>query len=575
MNVAWWTNTLWMKRCGSAARDFALATGNLEAVQRECLRRLLAENADTAFGRQHGFHSGSSVSDYQSRMHIRTYDDFAPWIERIAKGERNVLTAERVQLLEPTSGSTSAEKLIPYSATLKRQFQAAIGAWIHDLFRQRPAVRQGRAYWSVSPAFGPQRRTAGGLPIGFDNDQAYLGGLEQLLARRVLVMPKAVAVLRASETFRYVTLLHLLAADDLSLISVWSPTFLTSLLANLPAWWERLCYDLRCGRLSGPGAQGLERKTREALSPRRSVRRADQLQGMFRTGLAQQWPSAIWPRLQLISCWADASAGLYVPSLRQQFPAAEIQGKGLISTEAFVSFPSYSLQGMPLAATSHFFEFVEMGSEAQQDKKECVRLAHELEAGGSYRVVVTTGGGLYRYDLGDIVRVTGFAARCPMLRFLGRTGGGSDLVGEKLSEPFVRDVLERLQARFELSPCFSLLIPAAGAPPSYRLYLQLPVSASVALDQHRLAALLEQELSENPYYRLSVQLQQLAPAEVAILDAHAPSAWRSYEERCLAAGQRAGNIKPRALDTNPDWESLLAPFVRSISGALREQTSPR
>ena len=47
----------------------------------------------------------------------------------------------------------------------------------------------------------------------------------------------------------------------------------------------------------------------------------------------------IWPRLALISCWTDAAAGQFLPQLRELFPTIEIQPKGLLATEAFVSFP--------------------------------------------------------------------------------------------------------------------------------------------------------------------------------------------------------------------------------------------
>jgi len=49
---------------------------------------------------------------------------------------------------------------------LRREFQRAVAAWIADLFWQRPAVRHGRAYWSISPALAPPRRSTGGIPIG-------------------------------------------------------------------------------------------------------------------------------------------------------------------------------------------------------------------------------------------------------------------------------------------------------------------------------------------------------------------------------------------------------------------------
>lgn len=546
MSFAWWINTLWMNRCMKAANQFARATIDVEGTQRTLLREMLQQNASTAFGKRHAFSSITDVADFQSHVPIVAYEDFAPWVERIAQGEQQVLTAERVELLEPTSGSTSAEKLIPYTAGLRKQFQAGIGAWIFDFYSQRPEVRRGKAYWSISPAFGTRRMSSGGVPIGFDNDDAYLGRTERLLARQVTVAPRGIASLRAGEAFRYLTLLHLLSTRDLSLISIWSPTFLTSLLECLPDWSERLCEDLRQGKVSAPGAERVERVTLESMVPRKAPRRAEELRAIFRSGPPETWAQQIWPQLAVISCWTESSASLYIPALRRWFPDVEIQGKGLLSTEAFISFPSYVHQGSPLAITSHFFEFVEVDTER-------IQLAHELEKDTLYRVIVTTAGGLYRYDTRDLVRVTGFTAQCPLLRFEGRGDSISDLVGEKLSEPFVQSALAQLFADLALSPAFSLLTPIAGEPPSYRLYLQIAPSTPIP-DVHRIAARLEELLQTNPHYRLAIQLRQLSPTTVFLLEGKGPSAWRVYEQHCRATGQRAGAIKPRALSNSSDWE---------------------
>ena len=216
----------------------------------------------------HRFGDISDTRTYRERVPPATYDDLADEIRRIAAGEANVLNREPVRLLEPTSGTTGGEKLIPYTAGL-RQFQRGVAAWMYDLFRRRPAVRGGRAYWSISPVLGPPRRSPGGLPIGFDGDAAYLGRAERFALRRLLVTPPEVARLPDMEGFRYVTLLSLLAADDLALISVWSPTFLTAVLDPLEAWQDRLCDDLRRGRLSPPTpmAEELARPIRRWLRP--------------------------------------------------------------------------------------------------------------------------------------------------------------------------------------------------------------------------------------------------------------------------------------------------------------------
>ncbi len=142
----------------------------------------------------------------------------------------------------------------------------------------------------------------------------------------------------------------------------------------------------------------------------------------------------LWPRLTLISCWTDAAAARGAVELQSMFPNVEIQSKGLLATEGCVTFPLVGRPAPVLAVGSHFFEFQEEGRENEDaDPFAGCRLAHELDRGGRYSVVLTTGGGLYRYRLNDSVEVVGFEHECPLLRFLGKTDRVSDLVGEKLA----------------------------------------------------------------------------------------------------------------------------------------------
>lgn len=539
MSVVGAINTAWMVACLPERLAFQRATRRVAAVQAGVLRSILRANATSAFGHAHDFGSLDDVGEFQRRVPLSDYEALRPAIERIAAGETNVLTCEPVELFEPTSGSTGGDKLIPSTRSMRRQFQRGVAAWIADLYLNRPAVRRGRAYWSISPALGPARRTSGGIPIGFDDDVAYLSRWERWAVRRVLAVPSEVAKSAEIDRFRYLTLLHLLKADDLSLISVWNPTFLTTLLAPLEAWGERLCDDLRTGRADAGAGLG---------NPRRAAEVAEVLRGGDAMSLKLQ---TLWPRLALISCWGDGAAARQLPVLRELFPGVEFQPKGLLATEAFVSLPLVGHMGSALALRSHFFEFVEASGET------CL-LAHELERGGRYRIVVTTVGGLYRYPLHDEIEVVDFLHGCPLIRFLGKADRTSDLVGEKLSEVHVAEVLERIFAELNLAPTFAMLAPVDSAPPRYRLYLEcrsLAADASPATAQ--LAAALEAGLSANPHYRYAVGLCQLGPVEVRWLNDTAEPASRIYERRLIAEGRRAGSIKPAALDRRTDWDAFL------------------
>ena len=512
----------------AGGNGFHRATKRVAQRKPERLMQCVRDNIDTAFGRRFEFSRIDNPKDFQERVPLATYENYSDAVGRIAAGESNVLTREPVILLEPTSGTTSGEKLIPYTASLRAQFQQGIAPWIANLLHQRPGLRNGRAYWSISPALGPRRMTAGGIPIGFDDDTAYLGLVERFAASRLLATPPTLARISDLDAFRYATLLHLLRAEDLTLISIWNPTFLTALLRPLGEWFDRLCHDIRHGSHDLPP----DAPRADALMniQRRERNEADRL-------------SAIWPRLQLISCWTDAAAATFVPEVRRLFPNVEIQPKGLIATEAFVSLPLIDHDGAALAIRSHFFEFQESG-----DHGAC-RLAHEVARGGRYRVVVTTAGGLYRYQLRDEVEIVGFLEECPLLRFLGKADLVGDLVGEKLSEPFVRAALEGLWSAKACRPSFFLMAPMPGNPPHYCLFVQSSADAT------NWQAELQTALEANPHYRYACGLGQLGPVEIRVLPV-VMNAQRRYEDALVSRGQKLGNIKPTTLDVRFGWERV-------------------
>lgn len=557
MKLARLLNTAWMLSCRGEARRFRRATHDVEATQLRLLFETLSANRGCDYGQRHQLDAIESYHDFCRRVPLATFDTFAPYVEQIAAGRPNVLTTEPVHLLEPTSGTSAAEKLIPYTRGLQRQFQRGVAAWIYDLYSNRPAVRSGRAYWSISPALTSRRTSKAGIPIGFDDDTAYLGFAQRKLAGHLLAVPSSVAKTEQVDQFQRQTLCHLLAADDLSLMSVWSPTFLTTLLERLINDRDEILRYLERPLCKSTGQAGMPPKRADKV--RSILSSCDDL-----ATICQQ----LWPRLALVSCWADAAAAPLLPQLTSLLPQAEIQPKGLLATEAFVSLPVIGQPGAALAVRSHFFEFDEVISDDQAgcdtDPHRPLLLAHQLVSGRRYRVVVTTMGGLYRYQLGDEVEVVGHLHECPLLRFMGRGRHTSDLVGEKLHESHVQAVIDRVLERHSISATFSMLglnhvSTDTGNPPGYRLFVECDASQLALLSEAFLSADLEAGLQENPYYRQAVKIGQLTPARISVIDGPEPAA-AIYQRECLRRGQRLGNIKPATIDSatipGTDWERL-------------------
>ncbi|HSS76331.1 MAG TPA: GH3 auxin-responsive promoter family protein [Thermoanaerobaculia bacterium] len=506
---------------------FRAALNRPAKIQSAILRRYLSTNAETVFGKAHGFSTIRNSREFQDRVPLAGYAEMEPWIARIAKGETAVLTRSPVRTLEVTSGSSAAAKLIPYTAAMQREIRRAIAPWVFDLYKNRPRLALGCAYWSISP-LQMDEEESGVVKVGFEEDAEYLGGFWKRLVDSTLAVPGAVRFLRDADSFRYATLLFLLRRADLTLISVWHPSFLTLLMGALPESWNELVRDVE----KGPEILGRKVKPQP--------RRAAELRRLAPDALTR-----IWPRLGLISCWGDGHAALHLDEVRRAFPGVEIQPKGLLATEAFVTLPFDGKT--PLAIRSHFFEFLPEGGGTERP-----RLAHELEPGGVYSVAATTGGGLYRYRLEDRVEVTGFAGRTPSLRFLGREGHVSDLCGEKLHESFVAGALARAFRRLAIAPRFAMLAPDEDVPgsPRYFLYLEIagptPPSLAIAVDE---------ELAANPHYRACVALGQLAPAAVFRVEG---AAFPRYLQHCRKRGQRLGDVKPLALSAARGWREVFS-----------------
>jgi len=532
-------NSIWMAANLPAYARFRRALSHPARAQQGLLRDYVRRNASTAFGRDHGFGSIETYEDFARQVPLRDYESLEPWLARVRQGEPDVLACGRPARLVPTSGSSSARKLIPFTPRLQAEFNAAIGPWLVDMARQVPGILAGPAYWSITPAMdfeaaakseAAERENGGRLEVGFDSDAAYLGGVRGRLVESILAVPASVQHAGSIEAFRYATLLCLLRCRELRLISVWHPSFLSLLLNELPRRWDDLLKDIALGTCKSSEEFPKESSFRRAFLPMperaRELGKANPLEA-----------ESLWPRLAVISCWGDGPSAGAAAELKRRFPGTMMQPKGLLATETFVSFPFASHR--PLAINSHFFEFLDCTGR--------VGLAEDLGVGHEYEVVVTTGGGLWRYRLGDRVRVDGLVEKTPSLTFIGRGGNVSDLFGEKLSEMFVAEVLGELVG--EAWPGFALLAPDEDAE-GWRYTLFIEGHHPEALAQR-----LDQALARNPQYAWCRKLGQLLPARVFRVSG---GGYEVFARRLAADGARLGDIKPALLSKKGGWRERFA-----------------
>src|SRR3989442_7126353 len=188
-------NLLWFLYSFGMSRKWKHAVRDVSGTQHAVLKRILSGNADSEFGCEHHFADVHSVEWYQRAVPMSSYEELQSYIERIAEGQPQVLTSQRVLQFGLTSGSTQASKLIPYTKALVSEFQEGIDPWVYYLFRRFPRILLGKTYWSVTPIGERKSHTTGGIVIGFDDEQQYFSPLTRWVLNSIMAVPSQLAQL--------------------------------------------------------------------------------------------------------------------------------------------------------------------------------------------------------------------------------------------------------------------------------------------------------------------------------------------------------------------------------------------
>ncbi len=330
----------------------------LVTAQTRTLRHLVARLADLPVGRGFGLHrlprDHRLVDAFRAQVAETTYADHAALIERVARGERDVMFPGRAVALAQTSGTTSSEasgeRYIPQDAALLRHHTRGGSA---SFFRLLQATGGSLFSGQLLMLGGSTALTpnASGIPVG---------DLSGIVASRVpawlrpLYEPGLDIALESDWERKLDRIAQRCGEQDVRLVS------------GIPAWclmlFDRLCRhrDLSRARIVWPN-----------------------LGGFIHGG------HAITP---------------FIPSMREHLAPDTWMMEVYPASEAFIAVGSRAWrldEGQPppldlLADHGVYLEF------APQDGGATVGAAG-LEAGRMYRVLLTTPAGLIRYQIGDVV----------------------------------------------------------------------------------------------------------------------------------------------------------------------------
>ncbi len=543
-------------------RAFEEACEDPARVQLDRLRLLCWRAKDTEFGRAHDFASIRSFEDYRARVPIRDYDGFEPWIQRMVAGEADVLIPGRPSFFARSSGTTGRPKYVPVTPVYLAEYRTPRRVWMRQVMQAFPGLLRGRILTVHSPKI--EGRTADGVPYGSitvamsgSPDAGEVPG--DLL--RVDPVPRRVFLVEDYDV-KYYVVLRLAAQERITLAAAINPSTLVLLADKLDAFADRLAADLESG-----GCDVLDRlepttRAEVAARLRRDPEAAARLRAAKTAGRPR--PTDLWPDIVGLLCWKGGSAPFYLARLEALFPGRRIMDYGYLATEGGFSIPTSpdGAKGV-VSVGGHVLEFIPEAARARGESGPCL-LAHELEPGQRYRVIVSGSHGLYRYDINDVVECVGRFRNTAEIAFVHKGGNMLSITGEKIAESHVVEAFRRAGevCGVPLSG-FSVSVELA-APPRYVFGLEAgPEVEDARLAQ--VAAEAERALcAVNIEYAAKRESQRLGPPSVLRLE---PGAFERERRRRVAEGAPDSHVKPPHL--MPELARLQA---LGVARALPEAT---
>ncbi|MBW4521353.1 MAG: GH3 auxin-responsive promoter family protein [Scytolyngbya sp. HA4215-MV1] len=501
--------------------NFVRKTDQALATQEQYLQQLLVAYQDTELGQQYKLREIKSIDQFRSRVPILPYSSYEPYAERIAQGEKNILTADPVVYLNLTSGSTGTKKLIPvtkrFQNSLRKANLTSIG-FLSDALRTRKS-RFGKMLLTNSVDL--LGRTSGGIEYG----PASVGVIRmgKFLAEQLLAYPFEALLPAHSLSRHYLCLLFALRNPALRGMAANFPMLLLRMCGYLEKYGEELIEDIETGELAN--WLKLEPELRVKLERQWSPDplRAAQLRQILRTE-GRLTPQAVWTHLSYLGTARGGTSDFYFQRFPDYFGDTPVFGGAYSSAEGtFGIYPDVNTDGSVLAIESGFFEFI---PQDQWDTNHpSTVLATEVKVGERYRILMTNYSGFYRYDIGDVVEVLGFYNRAPILVFRYRTGGVLSSTTEKTTEFHVTRVIEALQKEFNLSLTdFCITLSEDVIPAHYLVNIELPPDQSLAEPQAFLSRFDDRLKEIHTSYEVkrrdqvpAPRLRLLAPGSFAIL----------------------------------------------------------
>ncbi|XP_041670890.1 GH3 domain-containing protein [Cheilinus undulatus] len=522
-------------------RKLEADTQNVKQVQEETLLTRLRKNANTCYGRQYDFSSITDSSVFRTRHPITTYDHYRDLISRIAAGEEKVILAEKPLILAMTSGTSGpSAMLLSTKDTNTEFFLQGVAVCLEAMRTAFPATDslQRTTKFFYTPTF---RQSEAGIPIG-PNSSTPASSKHML---NLYTTPAPAFEVPSEKDTLY---LHLLFALKDRSVGTLESNFASTVFYAFSALqdrWQELVDDIEQGKVSN--ALALDPKVRSRLEAlmKPDPDRAAQLRAYFKDGFCGI-AKRVWPHLHLVLAVDSGSNQIYGDMLRENYcQGVPFYSPFYAATEGLIGVNLWPLEPNRrylLCPRSMFCEFLPESS--LEEETPPTLLMEEVKEGQNYELVVTNASGLFRYRIGDIIKVVGFHNQCPVVEFQYRRGQMLNVRGEKVSEALFLDALKKAVSQWPGAQLVDYCCAESGimgdsiggSDPHYQVFIELKGVRNLTEEQrYKLDICLQQDSAVYKSFRIK---GSIGPMRVQLV---AEGAFKELRKQMMAFSKTSPN----------------------------------
>ena len=399
----------------------------------QTLLKIIADNKDTVYGKKYHFADIKSIADFQKLVPIVAYEDIKEYIERMKVGEKNILTAYPFNHFNSTSGTKGDSKFIPFPDNNRELCMKYNNLILYGILYKHlgESYFNGKSFTFVE---GKYSRLPSNLTVGSASAIIANAISDENSSLNALISTPVEALQSDNKANRiYIKARFALMDRDLTgfVCSFFNQT--VHIFNYIAKYYKVLIEDIRNGTITDEVE--ISSSVRESLMKKIKPMndRANELTEAFKDG-PDFFAKKVWPNLKYIIGVGGASFSYYDEILKNKYIGKDIAYLycGISSSEGILSCPiDINNKSSLLALDGIFIEF--LPTDANDDFTKIVTI-DKLELGKSYELIITNLCGLYRYRIYDVITVTGFKNKTPLVEFAYRANNLVNLSAEKMTE---------------------------------------------------------------------------------------------------------------------------------------------